>query len=298
MKRKFITAIISTAVIGFIAVLGFNLMLNNLNTEPIRDTVSSEDTYSVDTTQTDSELAESDESEVYSVLSQNISTDNVQTDSESDTQSDTTETDISSSEKVTTDSDNTNHIVIPYDGVWEQILVNRWNVIPDDYTFETFTLDSGNQIDIRIYNALQKMFDDARSLGIYPVVTEAYRSHDDRVAMMQSYIDAYIAEGYDEKTAKRMAEEYVAIPGTSEHEIGLALDINPDIEYSTTEEVYGWLAENAYQYGFILRYPEGKESITGINYEPWHYRYVGEECAAEIYESGMCLEEYLENKQQ
>ena len=74
MKRKFITAIISTAVIGFIAVLGFNLMLNNLNTEPIRDTVSSEDTYSVDTTQTDSELAESDESEVYSVLSQNIST--------------------------------------------------------------------------------------------------------------------------------------------------------------------------------------------------------------------------------
>ena len=90
-----------------------------------------------------------------------------------------------------------------------------------------------------------------------------------------------------------MAGQWVAIPGTCEHALGLAVDINADKEQSSNEEVYNWLAENAWRYGFILRYPKGKEDITGIDYEPWHYRYVGKEVAKEIYEEGITLEEYV-----
>ena len=90
-----------------------------------------------------------------------------------------------------------------------------------------------------------------------------------------------------------MAGQWVAIPGTCEHELGLAVDINADKEQSSNEEVYNWLAENAWRYGFILRYPKGKEDITGIDYEPWHYRYVGKEVAKQFYEEGITLEEYV-----
>ena len=189
------------------------------------------------------------------------------------------------------------HIVISDNDVWEQTLVNRWNKIPENYEFELLTLDNGKQIDERIYESLQRMFDDARSQDVFPYVTEAYRSNDEQVEMMQIYIDSFIEQEYDEETAREMAEAYVALPGTSEHQLGLALDINADMNISgDSQPVYDWLAENAYRYGFILRYPEGKENITGINYEPWHYRYVGEECAGEIYREGLCLEEYLQKK--
>ena len=82
------------------------------------------------------------------------------------------------------------------------------------------------------------------------------------------------------------------MPGTSEHQLGLAVDINADSFRCSDEEVYEWLDENAHKYGFILRYPPAKQEITGISYEPWHYRYVGVEVAEEIYGRGICLEEY------
>ena len=84
-----------------------------------------------------------------------------------------------------------------------------------------------------------------------------------------------------------------AIPGTSEHQLGLGVDINADGINSYGYEVYNWLAQNAYGYGFIYRYPENKVTITGIANEPWHYRYVGVNAATEIYKRGICLEEYL-----
>lgn len=189
------------------------------------------------------------------------------------------------------------HIVVSYNGEWEHMLVNRWNSIPEGYEIDTVTLDNGKQVDSRIYEDLRNMFDDARAKDVYPYVTEAFRSTEDQQGMMKLYIERYIEEGYDEETAKEMAEAYVALPGTSEHQLGLALDINADTNISgDNEAVYGWLAENAYRYGFILRYPEGKEDITGISYEPWHYRYVGKEFAEEIHRDGLCLEEYLQKK--
>ena len=90
-----------------------------------------------------------------------------------------------------------------------------------------------------------------------------------------------------------MASEWVAAPGTSEHQLGIAVDINADKTKSTNDEVYAWLAEHAWEYGFILRYPKNKESITGTGYEPWHYRYVGKEAAKKIQQEGCCLEEYV-----
>lgn len=181
------------------------------------------------------------------------------------------------------------------DGPWALVLVNKSNPIPSDYEVELTTLFNGVQVDSRIYPELQKMFDDMRNEGIYPVVGEGYRTSEMQKQMMQEKIDAYMAEGYSKTVAKHQAKKYVAKAGTSEHELGIALDINASTDSSTTnDEVYQWLYDNAYKYGFILRYPEGKEEITSIDYEPWHYRYVGKQAAQEMYESGMTLEEYLQ----
>ena len=106
----------------------------------------------------------------------------------------------------------------------------------------------------------------------------------------QASLDA----GYSPEDALEAAKDWVALPGTSEHQLGLAVDINADVTLSTSEEVYDWFAKHAHEYGFILRYPEGKEDITGISYEPWHFRYVGLEAAQEIYAQGLCLEEYIQ----
>ena len=176
---------------------------------------------------------------------------------------------------------------------WRLILVNNENSIPYGYTPELTELSNGIRIDSRIYPDLQRMFDDARNVGIYPIVSEGYRTHDEQKQMMSDKVESFISEGYSRREAKKLAREWVAVAGKSEHEIGLALDINADQSYSTDTEVYDWLAENAYKYGFILRYPPDKEYITGIDYEPWHYRYVGTETATEIHEKNITLEEYL-----
>ena len=177
---------------------------------------------------------------------------------------------------------------------WKLILVNKDNAVPDDYEIELTTLRNDVKVDSRIYPDLQDMFDEMRNEGIYPVVGEGYRTHEEQKQMMQDKIDAYRNEGDSKAVAKKLAKEWVAVPGTSEHELGIALDINADRNMtSTDQEVYDWLSQNAYRYGFILRYPQDKESVTGIDYEPWHYRYVGKEAAKAIYDNGLTLEEYV-----
>lgn len=173
------------------------------------------------------------------------------------------------------------------------ILVNGKNKIPEDYKIELTELSNGETVSSEIYPDLQEMFDDMREAEIYPVVGEGYRTREKQREIMEDKIRAYENEGYSTKKAEEMAKEWVAVPGTSEHELGLAVDINADKEKSDNQEVYDWLYQNAYKYGFILRYPFGKTKITGIDYEPWHYRYVGE-YAEEIHNSGLCLEEWLE----
>ena len=177
---------------------------------------------------------------------------------------------------------------------WNLIVVNRWNPIPENYSVELTVLSNGQKVDSRIYPHLQEMFDAARAEGIYPIVREGYRTEEEQQEILDDKIQAYINEGYSQWRAERNAKEWVALPGTSEHQLGIAVDINADKSKCTNDDVYAWLAENAYKYGFILRYPLDKQEITGTSYEPWHYRYVGTEDAYEINERGICLEEYFE----
>ena len=182
---------------------------------------------------------------------------------------------------------------------WNLILVNPWNELPDGFTVELRELNSEEAVDERAYPDLQAMLDDARAEGLSPIVCSSYRTQEKQQELFIRRVGRLTAAGYSEQDAVIEAEKWVAVPGTSEHQTGLALDIISlyyqvlDKNQENTAE-QKWLMENSYKYGFILRYPSDKSEITGINYEPWHYRYVGKEAAKEIYEMGLCLEEYLE----
>lgn len=177
---------------------------------------------------------------------------------------------------------------------WNLILVNQYHYIPENYEVELVKLDNGKQVDKKIYAPLQEMFSAAEEEDIYMVVVEAYRKEEEQEELMDEKVEEYTQKGVPGFLAKKFAEKWVAKPGTSEHQLGIAVDINPDYSKSDRDSVYDWLAENSYLYGFIYRYPEDKAQITGINNEPWHYRYVGIEAATEMYEQDICLEEYLE----
>ncbi len=181
------------------------------------------------------------------------------------------------------------------DNGWELILINSKNCIPEDYEVQLLTLSNGQQVDERIYPALQKMFDDMRSQDIYPTVVSGYRSYEEQTVILTKKYAEYREQGYSKKQASKAAIEWVAFPGTSEHQLGMAVDINPD--YSKTKdgnEVYEWLENNSYKYGFVKRYADDKKDITGIINEPWHFRYVGIEAAKVMYEKNLCLEEYID----
>ena len=184
---------------------------------------------------------------------------------------------------------------------WCLILVNKDHPVPDDYTVPELTqLKNDNSVDSRIYPSLQKMFDDMRSQGLKPYITSSYRTHEYQQKLMDDKVASYEEQGMSRKEAEEEAEKWVAIPGTSEHEIGLAVDISvqpSDDEDQTAEDkqaVWDWLDENSWKYGFIRRYPEDKSSITGISNEQWHFRYVGDKAAKVMHEENLCLEEYLE----
>lgn len=183
------------------------------------------------------------------------------------------------------------------DEAWLLMLVNRDHPIPEDYVVgDLVELRGGQKVDRRIYPDLQEMFDAARAEGVYPIVGSGFRTREKQQSLMDNKIASYREQGYDSIEAVELAEAWVAVPGTSEHEVGICADINAT-SGSTSDEVYQWLAENAWKYGFILRYPEDKTDVTKTIYEPWHYRYVGREAAAEIQASGLCLEEYLAQRE-
>ena len=190
--------------------------------------------------------------------------------------------------------DNITHHVASEDNGWNLILVNRDSYIPDDYQVELTELSNGEKVDSRIYPELQEMFNDARAQGYGLFVREGYRTQEEQQQLMDEKIEAYENEGKSKSEAKKLAEQWVAIPGTSEHQLGIAVDINADTTKSSSDDVYKWLEENAHTYGFIKRYPSNKTDITGVINEPWHYRYVGKEVASEIYSQGICLEEYID----
>ena len=204
-------------------------------------------------------------------------------DASSDTAADTSDqTSGSTADNTTTSSD------------WRLLLVNSTHPLADDYSVDLTELRNGQSVDTRILSDLQEMFDAARSEDIYPIVSDAYRTREDQQTLMHDVIQNYEDEGYPSEEASSKAEQVIAKPGTSEHETGLAIDIAGDDDYDQdTDSVLEWMNSNAYKYGFILRYPSGKESVTGAEAENDHYRYVGKEAAKVIHDQGICLEEYL-----
>lgn len=175
---------------------------------------------------------------------------------------------------------------------WSLILVNATHPIPDGYTVALKELRNDHQVDERIYPDLQQMFDDAREEEIYPLINESYRTAERQQQILNDYISSYEGQGLSHDDAVKKAHTVAADPGCSEHQLGLALDIIAEYDTDSTA-TWNWLEENAWRYGFILRYPANKVDITGIAYEPWHFRYVGKEAAREITQQGLCLEEYL-----
>lgn len=182
---------------------------------------------------------------------------------------------------------------------WNLILVNPWNSIPENYDISLMQLKNGQSVDERIYPDLQKMMDDCRVQGLSPLICSSYRTNEVQNGLFNKQVQKYLSRGYTKEDANSEAAKWVAVPGTSEHQLGLALDIvaesNQILDASQETAEQKWLINNSYKYGFILRYPSDKSNITGISYEPWHYRYVGKEVAAKITEKGICLEEYLED---
>ena len=180
------------------------------------------------------------------------------------------------------------------------LLVNPWNAVPEDYAVSLVSIGDGESVDQRCYGDLMQMLDDCAVYGnAQPYVCSSYRTNDTQTRLYENKVDRLIAQGYSPSDARTEAAKAVAIPGTSEHQLGLAVDI-VDLRYQVLDAgqedtaTQQWLMQNSWKYGFILRYPNDKTAVTGIIHEPWHYRYVGRENAKAIYESGLCLEEYLQ----
>lgn len=189
---------------------------------------------------------------------------------------------------------------------WSTMLVNVWNYMPEGYVPEVRNVyncgaDTQKQFDVRAADALEQMLSDARDAGYNMYLVSAYRTYDYQVGLYSRKVNEYLGLGYDEATAKTEAAKWVAIPGTSEHCIGLAADIvsstwynnNSDLteDFEDTEH-FEWLYSHCADYGFILRFPKNREATTGISYEPWHYRYVGVDAAKYIMANNITLEEF------
>lgn len=182
---------------------------------------------------------------------------------------------------------------------WSIILVNEKNTLPSDFDIEIQTLPNGMEFDKRASQQLLNMINDGNDQGLSLMICSAYRSVSRQEEIFNNEISQHESNGMTYEQAYEKAKSAVAIPGTSEHNLGLAADICATY-HQTLDEAYAdtaegkWLKANAHNYGFILRYPKDKQDITGIIFEPWHYRYVGVEHAKRIKELNLCLEEYID----
>ena len=185
---------------------------------------------------------------------------------------------------------------------WRLVLVNFETPIDGDFSVETAESADGYLFDARAVDALDQMLSDGRAAGMQLVLTSAYRTEAYQSGLFEDKVARVMGEsGCTREEAEEAAAMEVARPGTSEHQTGLAADIVCayrgilDAAYADTAEAV-WLREHCAEYGFILRYPPEKSALTGVIYEPWHFRYVGTEAAKYIMDNGLCLEEYLDGK--
>ena len=186
------------------------------------------------------------------------------------------------------------------------VLVNHTSKMPDDYTFDTKECGSATAVNKTLQtaacDAFLEMQKAAAADGVTVWMQSGYRSVKYQTSLYERKTKYYLDKGYDNATAREKAAAVVNPPGYSEHNCGLAADLNSP-EHTGLDEgfektaAFRWLCEHAGDYGFILRYPKDAEDKTEIIYEPWHWRYVGVENAAKINASGLCFEEYIETLQ-
>ena len=173
-------------------------------------------------------------------------------------------------------------------------IVDSETAAPEDQQQTLSFIDDEHMIDARCAEELEELLDACRSAGFQPLITAAYRSASEQRELFNTLADSYMEEGADAESAKRLAEKKVPLPGHSEHQLGLAVDITEERDDAQLQsDLQEWLAAHAWEYGFILRYPEGKERLTGHGFEPEHYRFVGVSAAKQIQELGLTLEEYV-----
>ena len=173
-------------------------------------------------------------------------------------------------------------------------IVDSETAAPEDQKQTLSFIDDEHMIDERCAAELEELLAACRGAGFQPVVTAAYRSASEQRELFNTLADSYMEEGADAESARRMAQRKIPLPGHSEHQLGLAVDLADAREDPGAQrELQDWLASHAWEYGFILRYPEGKEQITGHGFEPEHYRFVGTAAAKQIIELELTLEEYV-----
>ena len=181
------------------------------------------------------------------------------------------------------------------------LLANAENPLPQDWSIQTEEVQNGYEMDKRAAPAMREMIQAAKEDGVELMLCSAYRSVEKQQQLFDRSQQAYMAQGMSEEEAYAKTATETAIPGTSEHQTGLAADIvTPTYQmlYAGFADTPAgqWLSEHAAEYGFVLRYPQDKQEVTGIIYESWHYRFVGKTHAKLMKESGLCLEEYLQQE--
>lgn len=180
---------------------------------------------------------------------------------------------------------------------WKIMLVNRDNTVPTNFTVDLVAFENV-LVDYRIVDQLSNLIEAAYKDGVLLTVCSGYRSVTQQREIYEGKMQTYINLGYSEEASKINTGQYIQTPGSSEHHTGLAVDLLTDGAVSLEETfadtpAYKWLNEHAEEYGFVERYPKEKSDITGVLWEPWHYRYVGVSNAKAINTMGICLEEYV-----
>lgn len=235
-----------------------------------------------------------------------------QTPSEPDTVSETQTTEITSESAVSetsqvisnvvtervTNPDTGRYIVEVTDDNWQLVVVSGTREFPETYKPELDEIfDTDKYLDARVAPHYEEMYTAAKQDGIILTPYSAYRSYERQKNNYNHLTETYMADYHlSREDAAKKAATVILPPGTSEHNLGLCMDICNVYDSFVNQKEYTWLTENAYKYGFILRYPKGKEDVTGIVFEPWHWRYVGVEWAKQIRDSGLCLEEFLDQQ--
>ncbi|MFV0498394.1 MAG: M15 family metallopeptidase [Candidatus Fimivivens sp.] len=181
---------------------------------------------------------------------------------------------------------------------WRLMLVNFEHPLPADWSVDLTVTPYGYEVDARIADAVDTLITAASNDGVSLMICYGYRTIEQSQQLFEKQINTQLALGLSQEEAVVEAKRWVAPPGTSEHHTGLALDIVTPSHQVLNHSFAGtsagiWMAQHSWEYGFVIRYPDNKQDITGITYEPWHVRYVGKEHAAAMRANDECLEEYV-----